>query len=213
MFALSLNPTDLVNTFGLLGVATVIFAESGLLIGFFLPGDSLLFTAGAVAAGAIPAVDVSFNFWILIAVVVAAAIAGDQVGFIIGRRAGPALFTGTDRRFLKARHHRHTVEFFEHHGPKAIVLARFVPIVRTLCPVVAGIGDTRYRTFVRFNVVGGVLWGVGVTAVGYRFGRFDMVRDHLELTILGVVFISVLPALIAVAKARIDGPGTPPVID
>lgn len=133
---------------------------------------------------------------------VAAAIAGDQTGYLLGRRAGPALFNRSDRRLLKAEHRDRTIRFFDRHGPKAIVLARFVPIVRTLCPVVAGVGDMPYRSFVRYNVVGATLWGAGVALIGFRFGNLAIVRDHLELTLLGIVAISMLPAVIAVGQER-----------
>ncbi|HMS46671.1 MAG TPA: VTT domain-containing protein [Candidatus Microthrix sp.] len=199
---MNLSPSHLVDAFGLIGIAAIIFAETGLLIGFFLPGDSLLFTAGAAAAGALPQLTFRPNIWVLIVVVVAAAIAGDQTGYLLGRRSGPALFNGTDRRLVKAEHRDRTIAFFDRHGPKAIVLARFVPIVRTLCPMVAGVGDMRYRSFVRYNVAGAVMWGAGVTLLGYRFGNLAIVRDHLELVLLGMVAVSVLPAVIAVARQR-----------
>lgn len=199
---MNLSPSHLVDALGLLGIAAIIFAETGLLIGFFLPGDSLLFTAGAAAAGALPQLTFHPNIWVLIAVVVAAAIAGDQTGYLLGRRAGPALFNRSDRRLLKAEHRDRTIRFFDRHGPKAIVLARFVPIVRTLCPVVAGVGDMPYRSFVRYNVVGATLWGAGVALIGFRFGNLAIVRDHLELTLLGIVAISMLPAVIAVGQER-----------
>lgn len=121
------------------------------------------------------------------------------------------MFKRSDRRVLKAEHRDRTIAFFDRHGPKAIVLARFVPIVRTLCPVVAGVGDMPYRSFARFNVVGGVLWGAGVTLIGYRFGNMAVVRDHLELTLLVIVGISVLPAVFAVAQERFRSPDEPSV--
>ncbi len=199
---MNLSPSHLIDAFGLLGIAAIIFAETGLLIGFFLPGDSLLFTAGAAAAGALPRLTFHPNIWVLVAVVVGAAMAGDQVGYLLGRRAGPAIFERSDRRLLKTEHRDRTIAFFDRHGPKAIVLARFVPIVRTLCPVVAGVGNMPYKSFVRFNVVGAVLWAAGVTLIGYRFGNMAVVRDHLELTLLAIVAISVLPAAVAVARER-----------
>ena len=208
---MNLSPSHLIDAFGLIGIAAVIFAETGLLIGFFLPGDSLLFTAGAAAAGALPRLSFNPNIWVLILVVVVAAVAGDQTGYLLGRRAGPALFKRSDRRVLKAEHRDRTIAFFDRHGPKAIVLARFVPIVRTLCPVVAGVGDMPYRSFARVNVVGGVLWGAGVTLIGYRFGNMAVVRDHLELTLLVIVGISVLPAVFAVAQERFRSPDEPSV--
>lgn len=200
---MNLSPSHLVDAFGLIGIAAIIFAETGLLIGFFLPGDSLLFTAGAAAAGALPQLTFRPNIWVLLIVVIVAAIAGDQTGYLLGRRAGPALFDRPDRRLLKAEHRDRTIRFFDRHGPKAIVLARFVPIVRTLCPMVAGVGDMGYRSFVRYNVVGATMWGAGVTFLGYRFGNLAIVRDHLELSLLAIVAISVLPAVIAVVRERV----------
>ena len=199
---MNLSPSHLVDAFGLIGIAAIIFAETGLLIGFFLPGDSLLFTAGAAAAGALPQLTFRPNIWVLLSVVVVAAIAGDQTGYLLGRRAGPALFDRPDLRLLKAEHRDRTIAFFDRHGPKAIVLARFVPIVRTLTPVVAGVGDMAYRSFVRYNMAGAFMWGAGVTLLGYRFGNLAVVRDHLELSLLAIVANSVLPAVIAVARER-----------
>lgn len=203
MLGSAFGPDRLIETFGLVGLYAVVFAESGLLIGFFLPGDSLLFTAGAVAAGVLEGtVDVHFNIWAVVAGVFVAAVLGDQVGYLFGRRVGPALFGRPESRFFRREHVESAHHFFERHGPRAIVLARFVPVVRTFTPIVAGIGTMRYRTFVTFNVVGALIWGVGVTMLGYWFGGVPWVRRHLEVTVLAVVVISMLPIAVEFVRHR-----------
>ena len=177
-----LDPQELISKGGLFLIFAIVFAESGLLIGFFLPGDSLLFTAGMVAAGVfsdeMPNVD--FNIWVLLLGVFVCAVAGDQVGYLFGRRVGPSIFNRPDSRLFKQDHIDKAQGFFDKHGPKAIVLARFVPVVRTFCPIVAGVGRMHYTTFVRYNVLGGFLWGVGVTLLGYFFGQIDWVERELR---------------------------------
>ncbi|HNB94599.1 MAG TPA: VTT domain-containing protein [Microthrixaceae bacterium] len=199
-----LDPEKIISRGGYLLIFAIVFAESGLLIGFFLPGDSLLFTAGMFAAGTfedkLP--NVQFNIWVLCLGVFIAAVAGDQVGYLFGRKAGPALFSRPDSRFFKQEHLEKAQSFFEHHGPRAIVLARFVPIVRTFCPIVAGAGQMEYGTFVRFNVVGGFLWGVGVTLLGYFLGNVPLIADNIELALLMVVAVSLIPIAIEVIKSR-----------
>jgi len=199
-----LDPEKIISRGGYLLIFAIVFAESGLLIGFFLPGDSLLFTAGMFAAGTfedkLP--NVQFNIWVLCLGVFIAAVAGDQVGYLFGRKAGPALFSRPDSRFFKQEHLEKAQGFFEHHGPRAIVLARFVPIVRTFCPIVAGAGQMEYGTFVRFNVVGGFLWGVGVTLLGYFLGNVPLIADNIEIALLMVVAVSLIPIAIEVIKSR-----------
>ena len=199
-----LDPEKIISRGGYLLIFAIVFAESGLLIGFFLPGDSLLFTAGMFAAGTfedkLP--NVQFNIWVLCLGVFIAAVAGDQVSYLFGRKAGPALFSRPDSRFFKQEHLEKAQSFFEHHGPRAIVLARFVPIVRTFCPIVAGAGQMEYGTFVRFNVVGGFLWSVGVTLLGYFLGNVPLIADNIELALLMVVAVSLIPIAIEVIKSR-----------
>ena len=154
------HPDKLLEAFGTIGLFLVVFAESGLLIGFFLPGDSLLFTAGVFAAAD------KLSLPVILPGIFVAAVAGDQVGYAFGNRAGPALFRRPDSRFFKQAYLDKAQRYFEEHGPRTIVLARFVPIVRTFAPIVAGAGEMRYRTFVTYNVLGGLLWGVGVTLLG-----------------------------------------------
>lgn len=170
---------------GILIVAAIVFAESGLLIGFFLPGDSLLFGAGLIASqGSIPIVP-------LIIATVIAAIVGDNVGYSIGRRAGSRLFKKRDSILFHQEHIRRAEAFYEKHGGKTIILARFTPIVRTFAPVVAGIGKMPRQRFMLFNVVGGVLWGAGVTLLGYHLGsRIPGLDHYIEFVLIGVIVLS-----------------------
>ncbi len=197
-----LDPQHLVATYGLLGLALIVFAETGLLIGFFLPGDSLLFLAGFAAAGGVP--HVSFpNIALVCAVVVVAAIIGAQTGFQIGRSAGPALFDRPDSRLFKRANVEKAEHAFDRFGPaKAVLLARFVPIVRTFLNPVAGVLEMPPRTFLMWNVIGGVVWGTGVTLLGYFLGDVRVVKAHLELFILAVVAVSLLPIVIELLRAR-----------
>jgi membrane-associated protein len=188
---------------GYVAITLIIFAECGLLIGFFLPGDSLLFTAGFLAS-APSSVDEALHLplgWLLIGCFIA-AVTGDQVGYIFGRRVGPALFRRPNSRFFKQENVDKAHDFFEKYGAKTIVLARFVPIVRTFAPIVAGVSQMRYRTFVTFNVVGGLLWAIGVTLLGFFLGQIDFVEENLEIAILTIVAISVVPIALELWKAR-----------
>ncbi|MDH6135404.1 membrane-associated protein [Kitasatospora sp. MAA4] len=194
-----LDPTTLISGFGLLGILAVVFAESGLLIGFFLPGDSLLFTTGLLVAHG---QYLTQPLWLVCLLVVAAAIAGDQVGYLFGRRVGPGLFRRGDARLFRQENVEKASAFFERHGPKAIVLARFVPIVRTFLPIVAGVSRMNYRTFLIFNAAGGLLWGGGVTVLGYFLGQVAFVRDHIDLILVAIVLVSVLPVAFELLRAR-----------
>jgi membrane-associated protein len=198
-----LDPQHLIETLGLIGVFGIVFAESGLLVGFFLPGDSLLFTAGFLAS-APSSVDDALHLPLgpLLIGCVIAAIAGDQFGYLFGRRVGPALFRRPDSRFFKHENVEKAQAFFDRYGAKTIVLARFVPIVRTFAPIVAGVSRMNYRTFVTFNIVGGTLWGVGVTLLGYFLGQVDVVEQNLEVAILAVVAVSLVPIALEIVKAR-----------
>ena len=198
VFALGLDPEKLINRWGLVGIAIIVFAESGLLIGFFLPGDSLLFTAGLLAArGTLPNI-----VWVAGACF-AAAVVGDQVGYQLGARVGPALFDRPKSRLFNPVNVVRAQNYFDEHGPKTIVLARFVPIVRTFAPMVAGIGRMRYRMFVFYNVVGGFLWGTGLTVAGWALGkRFPSLVNRVELLGPLIVAVSFLPVLNEVRKHR-----------
>jgi len=204
-----LDPAELLKAGGFILLLVIVFAESGLLIGFFLPGDSLLFVAGMVAAGtfadAFPkAGEVSFGvpLWVLLASIFVAAFLGDQVGYAFGRKVGPALFRKEDSKLFKKAYVDKAQSFFEHHGPRAIILARFVPVVRTFCPIVAGVGHMEYRTFVRFNIIGALLWGVGVTLLGYFLGSIPLVRDNIEIALLVVVAVSLGPVAFEFVRHR-----------
>ena len=209
-----LNPRDLIDKVGLVGIWLIVFAESGLLVGFFLPGDSLLFTAGFFASGP-SSIDESLHLplgWLLIGLPIA-AIVGDQVGYVFGRRVGPALFRRPDSRFFKQQNVDKARAYFDKHGAKTIVLARFVPVVRTFAPIVAGVSGMNYRTFVTFNVVGGLVWSIGVTLLGYYLGQIEVVEENLELAILAVVAISVMPIVVELWRARRERGADDPVTE
>ena len=180
-FPTSSTPNTSSTTFGLLGIWAIVFAESGLLFGFFLPGDALLFTAGFLASGPSASRDLHLPLLPLVIGIWIAAIVGDQVGYVFGQRVGPALFKRPDSRFFKQENVDKAHEFFDKHGPRAIVLARFVPIVRTFTPIIAGVSGMEYRTFVRWNVIGGTIWACGVTFLGYFLGQVDVIEQNLEL--------------------------------
>ncbi|MBT2446682.1 VTT domain-containing protein [Streptomyces sp. ISL-43] len=191
-----ISPEYLIGHFGLIGILVIVFAESGLFA--FLPGDSLLFTAGLfVASGTI-----SQPLWLVCTLIVVAAILGDQVGYMIGKVFGPKIFNRPQSRLFKRENLDAAHDFMEKHGPKAIVLARFVPIIRTFAPMVAGATAMKYRTFLMFNVIGGVLWGAGVTVLGYQLGQFEVIKKNIEPIFIGIVLISVIPVIFEVLKAR-----------
>ncbi|WP_229924958.1 DedA family protein [Streptomyces sulfonofaciens] len=193
-----MDPDHLINQFGIYGLLLVVFAESGLLIGFFLPGDSLLFTTGLL----ITTGQLHFPLWAVCALVSLAAVLGDQAGYLFGKKVGPALFNRPDSRLFKQENVAKAHEFFAKHGPKSLVLARFVPVVRTFTPIIAGVSGMRYRPFLLFNVIGGVLWGSGVTLLGAWLGRHAFVRDNIEAMLVLVVLVSVVPIGIEFLRAR-----------
>jgi membrane-associated protein len=196
-----LDPKELVSAYGLLGLVLIVFAETGLLIGFFLPGDSLLFIAGFAAAGNLGGLDQPI--WFVCLAVTLAAIVGAQVGHQIGWRAGPVLFDRPESRFFKRSNVVKAEHAFERFGPaKAVVLARFIPIVRTFLNPVAGVLEMKPSEFFVWNVVGGVLWGTGITLLGYFLGEVELVADNLELFVLAVVALSVMPIAYELLKAR-----------
>jgi membrane-associated protein len=184
----------LVRVGGLTVITAIVFAETGLLIGFFLPGDSLLFTAGALASQA------NFSIVLLNTLLIVAAILGDTVGYWFGRKMGPALFKRPKSLFFNPEHLRRAHDFYEKHGGKTIVLARFMPIIRTFAPVVAGMGRMDYGRFLAFNVFGGIGWVLSMTFAGYFLGQVAFVQRHFEAVILGIIFLSILPGLIAAAR-------------
>jgi membrane-associated protein len=192
-----MDPRQLLEAFGTIGLFVIVFAESGILAGFFLPGDSLLFTAGLLASQGV------LNLPVIAVGCFVAAVAGDQVGFLIGRRAGPALFRRPESRFFQKKNVERAEAYFAQHGPRTVVLARFIPIVRTFTPVVAGVGNMEYRTFVTYNVVGGFLWGVGVTVLGYVLGEsIPDIDRYLLPAVLVIVTVSFVPVALELLKMR-----------
>ena len=199
-----LQPDTIISWLGpwaLIGLAAIVFAECGLLLGFFLPGDSLLFTAGLfVANGAIGA-----PLWLVCLVLVVAAFAGNVCGYYIGRAAGPAIFDKPRSRLFNPAHVRKTQEFFDKYGNRAIVLGRFVPIVRTFITVMAGVGRMEPKRYLTYSLIGGVLWAAGVTLLGFWLGQFAFVRANIELMLILIVAISVLPIVVELVRARRTG--------
>jgi membrane-associated protein len=210
ILALGPDPKQILSDFG--GAATIIlilvvFAETGLLIGFFLPGDSLLFTAGLLAA----TTDLLTPLPLILLGCALAAIAGDQVGYQFGQRFGPRLFSQPDSRFLKRKHLERAESFFERHGPKTVVLARFVPVVRTFTPIVAGASKMHWRTFTIYNVIGGTAWVVILTTLGWALGtRYPGIADSLDLAILVIVVVSLVPLGIEYLRHRRSHPAQRP---
>ncbi|MFZ3454875.1 DedA family protein, partial [Arthrobacter sp. 7Tela_A1] len=188
-------------------ICGIVFVETGLLIGFFLPGDSLLFTAGLlVATGAI-----QMNVWLLILLIALSAFAGDQLGYYIGRKAGPVVFNRPESRFFSRENVTRAEKFFAKHGGKAVVLARFVPVVRTFTPVVAGVGRMHYPTFIAYNAIGAAVWALSVTLLGYLLGdRVPFVRDNLDLIVLGVIALTLAFVVVGLFRPghRPRGKGT-----
>ncbi|OGZ08747.1 MAG: hypothetical protein A3D65_04045 [Candidatus Lloydbacteria bacterium RIFCSPHIGHO2_02_FULL_50_13] len=186
---------SIIKVTGVLGVAAIVFAESGLFFGFFLPGDSLLFSAGFLASqGFIPIVP-------LIVFAIIAAILGDSVGYWFGRKVGPLIFTRPDSRWFSQDRLRQAHVFFEKHGPKSIVLARFIPAVRTFTPILAGVGQMRYGKFLAYNVVGGLLWAGLLPALGYFLGAAVPGADrYISLIIIAIIILSILPIIVPVVR-------------
>ena len=200
-----LDPTHLINTFGVIGLVAVIFAESGLFFGFFLPGDSLLVTAGLLASTHRTG-SVHLNIVLVVIGAAAAAIAGDQVGYLFGSRVGRSLFTRPESRLFRPEHVQRAHSYLEERGPRMIVLARFVPAVRTFTPIVAGASAMSYRLFVPFNVLGGVLWGVGLPLAGYTLGsRVSHIDRYLVPIVAVVIVVSLIPVAIELRRARRQG--------
>jgi membrane-associated protein len=182
---------------GMLMLVGIVFAETGLMVGFFLPGDSLLVTAGVFAAAG------HLDIRMLLGSVSLAAVVGDQVGYYIGHKTGPRIFRREDSRLFKRAHLMRAQRFYEKHGGKTIILARFMPIVRTFAPVVAGVGAMAYRRFVAFNVIGGILWVWSMSLLGYSLGRaVPDVDRYIHVIIVVVVFLSILPGIIEFVRSR-----------
>lgn len=194
---------EFIKMVSIIGVAAVIFAESGLFIGFFLPGDSLLFATGfLISAGFL-----NINIFVAIAIVFVAAVAGDSVGYTFGRKLGPRLFNKPNARLFKQEYIQQAQAFYEKHGGQTIIMARFIPVVRTFAPIVAGASKMEYRKFISFNLIGGLLWSAGITSAGYLLGgvfeRVGIQIDTILLPIIGlIILISILPPAIHILKEK-----------
>ena len=186
--------SELIKTWGYLGLFFVVFAESGLFFGFFFPGDSLLFTAGFLASQGF------LNIWILVPLMVIGAISGDSVGYFMGNKFGDWLMKKRDSLFFKRRYLLEAQQFYEKHGGKTIILARFIPIIRTFAPFVAGIGKMSYSKFASFNIIGGIAWVALFLYSGYFFGNLPLIRENFHYAIFGIIFVSILPAAIEYLK-------------
>ena len=211
MFGLDwLEPEALISSFGiyaLIGVCAIVFIETGLLIGFFLPGDSLLFVTGLmISTGDVvwPIGDeyVPVPIWIACAAITASAWLGDQTGYWIGRKSGPAIFNKTDSKFFTQKNVDRTNSFFEKYGAKAIILAHFVPVMRTFVPVAAGIGQMNYRRFLKYNIYGVIGWGTMVTLLGYYLGKIPFVAAHVEYFTIAFILVSTIPIVMEIVKSR-----------
>lgn len=199
-----MNPEALIRWGGYFVLIAVIFAETGLLVGFFLPGDSLLVSAGLLASQGL------LNVYLMGLVLSVAAIAGDSVGYAVGKATGPRIFTRDDSLFFNRKHLHRARAFYEKYGAKTIVLARFMPIIRTFAPVVAGVGSMRYRTFVTYNIFGGLLWVWSMLFVGYALGRYiPGIEDRIDLVIVAVIILSILPGIIGGMRARAESVAPP----
>ncbi len=211
MFGLEwLEPEALISSFGiyaLIGVCAIVFIETGLLIGFFLPGDSLLFVTGLmISTGDVvwPIGDenVPVPIWIACAAITASAWLGDQTGYWIGRKSGPAIFNKTESKFFTQKNVDRTNAFFEKYGAKAIILAHFVPVMRTFVPVAAGIGQMNYRRFLKYNIYGVIGWGTMVTLLGYYLGKIPFVAEHVEYFTIAFILVSTIPIVMEIVKSR-----------
>ncbi len=196
-----LDPEQLLRMLGpyvLVGLCLIIFAECGLLVGFFMPGDSLLFTAGLFVANGL----IDSSIWLVCLLLTGCAVAGNVVGYYLGYRAGPALFNRPDSRLFKREYVDKTHAFFDKYGARAIVLGRFVPIVRTFITAVAGVGRMDRREYFIYSILGGVSWATGVTLLGFWLGGIMFVRSHVELILIGIVALSIIPIVIETIRVR-----------
>ncbi len=200
LLASILSPNDIISQGGLFLVAAIIFAESCLL--FFLPGDSLLFITGFLATkpSGLPHVDQPLI--VIILVLFAAAVIGNQVAYIIGKTVGPRLFSKPDSKLFSPSNLAKSQAFFERNGTKTIFLARFVPVVRTFAPIVAGIGRMPYRLFVIYNIIGAAVWAGGLTVLGYYLGQRKIIKDHVDIAVIGIVILSLVPVGIEYLRHR-----------
>jgi membrane-associated protein len=190
--------TALSGWLGYAALTAIVFTETGLLVGFVLPGDSLLFTIGVVAGAG------QLNLFVMIVLLTAACLAGDWCGYLLGRRAGPAIFNRPDSRFFKQEHLQRTHAFYEKYGGKTIIYAKFVPVIRTFAPFVAGVGNMTFRKFVSFDVFGASGWVISMSLLGYLLGQVPLVRHNFEKFVLLIVFVSLLPAVFHAARSLLQ---------
>lgn len=188
--------TLLSSPLGVLGLCSIVFAETGLLVGFFLPGDSLLFSIG-VASGA-----AALNVYALGGVLMLAAILGDNIGYFLGRQAGPRIFNRPKSKFFHPDHLKRTEAFYEKYGPRAIVYARFIPIIRTCTPFIAGVARMNYGRFLFYSLFGGIFWIAFMTTLGYQLGQVEFIRRHFEKVVFTIIIVSVVPVLLEARKVR-----------
>ncbi len=192
-----LDPLTIIKTLGLIGVVVIVFAESGLFFGFFLPGDSLLFTAGFLASQDL------ISIWGLLILCFIAAVVGDSVGYMFGRKTGPMIFNKEDSIFFKKKHVEKARIFYEKYGKKTIVMARFIPIVRTFAPIVAGVAQMEYKVFISYNIIGGFVWTWGMLGFGYILGNvIPNAEKYLTPIILIIIFVSFIPAIVEYYKSK-----------
>lgn len=192
-----LDPLTIIKTLGLIGVVSIVFIESGLFFGFFLPGDSLLFTAGFLASQGL------ISIWWLLILCFIAAVAGDSVGYYFGRRTGPMIFKREDSLFFHKKHVERAHAFYEKYGKKTIIFARFIPVVRTFAPIVAGVAGMEYKTFIRYNIIGGFIWTWGMLGLGYVLGNLiPDAEKYLTPIIILIILVSFMPAVIEFIKHR-----------
>ncbi|MFM5904783.1 MAG: DedA family protein [Micrococcales bacterium] len=203
-----LKPETLIASFGafaMIGVCVIVFVETGLLVGFFLPGDSLLFVVGLmIASQSIVFGSWPVPLWLACLMISTSAWLGDQTGYFIGRKAGPAVFNKQESKFFSQKNVDRTNAFFERYGSRAIILAHFVPVMRTFVPVAAGVGQMPYRKFLRYNFIGVIGWGTGVTLLGFFLGSFEFVKNNVEYFTIGFVIISSIPIALEFLRARRD---------
>lgn len=203
MHLLALGPdmNQMISNYGNVGfwiIVAIIFAECGILLGFFLPGDSLLFLVGAAIAGG----QISVNIGAACLVLLIAAILGNIVGYWVGYKAGPAIFKNEESKVFRKSYIDKTAEFFAKYGPRAIILARFVPIVRTFITAMAGAGRMPFGKYITYTAIGGVLWAVGVTLLGYFFGQIPFVKKNIEIILIAIVIISIIPMVLEFIQAK-----------
>ena len=197
-FILNLDLPMLIETIGYLGIFLIIFAESGLFFGFFLPGDTLLFTAGLLASQGY------LSITLIILITVLGAVLGDQIGYLFGRKFGPKIFKRDESFFFKKKHVAEAENFYKKYGKKTVLLERFMPVIRTFIPILAGVGKMNYRTFVTYNIIGGIFWAMGITLLGYFLGqKVPNIETYLIPIILLIVFVSILPTIFSFMYGKI----------